>query len=395
MICAYSPEGEPLWSVCTEPSEAYYNPTVGGLMITPADDIYALTIPALSSTDTLPLVLTKVSKEGELLWTKSMDTGYSQVIINSSSMNAQGNITAAGYVVDTSWNMRPYVAKADAEGELKYFTVCMADADKSMIFNSAYTDAQGYTYAAGKTETYSASEDAPVYVKLTPEGTVEFEQYQPETNGFFNNVGPTDDGIILSGTKYDLNGDLGWIRKVDTDLQTVWDKSYGDFSTYMTNMSPANALDFAGYTTDANGVTRLFVAQFGADGELLNNYVGEAVSNSKSNLELVPLAVADGRLMAAANVQEATNIFASLLNCYTMPGESGLKAIADDALWSRRGSVITVEGASAVNLYSASGALIAAFPASRIDVAAVPAGIYILRAQTPAGEKTAKLMLTK
>lgn len=395
IICAFSPQGQLLWNAYSQASDEYFEPYVGGLMVSPNDDIYALTYPALCAGNDYPMLLTKITKDGQRQFTKALPSGCQQVAINAASMDAQGLITAAGYVIDDNWTKRPFVARLDGEGELKYFNICFKDAAKPMVFVGAYTNAEGETFATGKTDTGTSSQDAPVYCKLTVEGDVAFEAYESDINGYFNNVGPVEGGLVFSGIKADNMGGLGWIRKVNANMETIWETTYGDYDTFMTHMSPANALDFAGYTIAEDGLTRLFVAQFDANGNLMSDYVGEPVPDAGTGLYIASMAATDGKIYVVANTQETNNVAISLLDGYSVASATSVKALAGDAAISYQGSRLAVEGATSINLYSASGALVASAASGSINVKAVPAGLYILSASTPNGAKHTKIMLGK
>ena len=160
--------------------------------------------------------LSRFSKSGELIWSKSIGLPDENLTGNSVHQTADSGYILSGYIGNFyTGSQSPFAARFDQEGNLKWFRG-FEGTDPGQGFTAIQTPDEGFLLA-GNTRIINSLNTKAVLIKTDSNGNLEWaKQYQQNENSqniAFDAVAETDGYLCLMGNglmKTDFSGNVSW-----------------------------------------------------------------------------------------------------------------------------------------------------------------------------------------
>ena len=211
-----------------------------------SDDTYVL-VGSTGTTPNMDLLLIKIDSKGNVLWEKTIDTGYSEVCYDF-IVTTSGDILIVGGIDITWYGGHNLVVKTDSEGNLLWAKTYVGSEAKEYLYGVDEAAEGGYII----TGTFLANGESYVWlIRTTVDGEVIWDK-KFNRNGMGNGVSvqqTIDNGFIIGAESLDIAHRL-WVLKTDDQGNLVWNKTYGVIrGTYISSVKQTsdNGFIICGY----------------------------------------------------------------------------------------------------------------------------------------------------
>lgn len=397
LIACFGPDGKQLWVKQTNGGDLYISPKTMGLYKTTDGNFIVVSQAIQKGTYTQCMAVEKFDAEGNVLFTKVIAL-EKDFMPNRVRMDDYGNILAAGYSYGSDYTRYATVEKISQDGELTAFLE-----DKNVAkceFNDAWTDKDGRIYAAGYTEKNG------FYAVFDADGK-EISYEQSADLGYWQAVSGNSKEAVLTGTfGNSSNITIGKVVALSTtDGKTkAWEMPVQDNDAAQTFALGVLASDkniiVTGYTEDDGKQVSEYVLNCDVDGKNIQKNTSSAIDNRSESYSPMFTFGSSENFVTLSRFALDQYIYMGYARCYKVDDTNAIKPASynskDGLAIRRNGDALAVTGAGnsnvSMSIYTSAGKLLRLVNGPAFNMASLPEGIYVIKAQCGNITKTLKVV---